>query len=131
MGETLKNVDIVISMLPAIMHVMVAKDCIALKKDLVTASYVSPAISDLDTDAKEAGVLLLNEMGLDPGIDHMSAMQVIDKIKIWRLFSTILVKSWVGINPPEDIVVKAKLNESRSLIPTKLYKKITKSVEKK
>jgi len=75
------NADIVISMLPASLHITVAKDCIVLGKNLVTASYVSPEITDLDEKAKQAGVLLLNEIGLDPGIDHMSAMQVIDDIK--------------------------------------------------
>ena len=75
------NADIVISMLPASLHITVAKDCIALGKNLVTASYVSPEIADLDEKAKQAGVLLLNEIGLDPGIDHMSAMRVIDEIK--------------------------------------------------
>jgi len=68
-------------MLPASLHITVAKDCISLVKNLVTASYVSPEIADLDEKAKQAGVLLLNEIGLDPGIDHMSAMQVIDDIK--------------------------------------------------
>ena len=68
-------------MLPASLHITVAKDCIRLKKSLVTASYVSEEISELDESAKQAGVLLLNEIGLDPGIDHMSAMQVIDNIK--------------------------------------------------
>ena len=75
------NADIVISMLPASLHITVAKDCISLVKNLVTASYVSTDIADLDEKAKQAGVLLLNEIGLDPGIDHMSAMQVIDDIK--------------------------------------------------
>ena len=73
--------DIVVSMLPAFMHIMVAKDCIRLQKNLVTASYVSKQISSLDEEAKKSGVLLLNEIGLDPGIDHMSAMKVIDDIK--------------------------------------------------
>ena len=73
--------DIVISMLPAFMHYSVASDCILYKKHLVTASYVSKEILSLDAAAKKANVLLLNEMGLDPGIDHMSAMQIIDRIK--------------------------------------------------
>ncbi len=73
--------DIVISMLPPSMHIMVAEDCVRLGKNLVTASYVSKEILALDEKAKKAGVLLLNEIGLDPGIDHMSAMQVIDWIK--------------------------------------------------
>ena len=75
------NSDIVISMLPASLHITVAKDCVRLKKNLVTASYVSANISELDESAKKAGVLLLNEIGLDPGIDHMSAMKIIDTIK--------------------------------------------------
>ena len=73
--------DIVVSMLPASMHIMVAKDCARLKKNLVTASYVSDQIAELDSEATDNGVLLLNEIGLDPGIDHMSAMQIIDSIK--------------------------------------------------
>jgi saccharopine dehydrogenase-like NADP-dependent oxidoreductase len=73
--------DIVISMLPANLHITVAKDCVRLKKNLVTASYVSSEIAALDESARRAGVLLLNEIGLDPGIDHMSAMKVIDEIK--------------------------------------------------
>ena len=68
-------------MLPASMHFIVANDCVRLKKDLVTASYISKEIAELDESAKKAGVLLLNEIGLDPGIDHMSAMAVIDDIK--------------------------------------------------
>ena len=77
----ISHADIVISMLPASFHITVAQDCIKFKKNLVTASYVSEEISKLDEAAKEAGVLLLNEIGLDPGIDHMSAMQVINNIK--------------------------------------------------
>ena len=77
----IENADIVISMLPASLHITVAKDCVRLGKNLVTASYVSAEIAELDEAAKQAGILLLNEIGLDPGIDHMSAMQVIDEIK--------------------------------------------------
>ena len=79
--EEIDKADIVVSMLPASMHITVAKDCVRLKKNMVTASYVSNEIAALDESAKQAGVLLLNEIGLDPGIDHMSAMQVIDDIK--------------------------------------------------
>jgi saccharopine dehydrogenase-like NADP-dependent oxidoreductase len=77
----IENADIVISMLPASLHITVAKDCVRLGKNLVTASYVSAEISELDEAAKKSGILLLNEIGLDPGIDHMSAMQVIDEIQ--------------------------------------------------
>lgn len=73
--------DVVISVLPARFHTVIAKACVKLKKDMVTASYVSEEMKELDTQAKEAGVSLLNELGVDPGIDHMSAMKIIDKIK--------------------------------------------------
>lgn len=73
--------DIVVSMLPADLHSVVAIACIELGKSLLTASYVSDEIRELDSLAKEKGILLLYECGLDPGIDHMSAMKVIDQIR--------------------------------------------------
>lgn len=73
--------DFVISMLPAFMHADVAKDCVRLSKHLATASYVSAEMKELDSEAKEKKILLLNECGLDPGIDHASAMQVIHRIQ--------------------------------------------------
>lgn len=73
--------DIVISLLPPFMHVVIAKACITHKKHLVTASYVSEEMHQLHGEALQAGVLLLNECGLDPGIDHLSAMKMIDDIK--------------------------------------------------
>lgn len=79
--EEIGRADIVISMLPATMHFNVAKDCVRLKKHMVTASYVSKAIKELDEEARNAGIILMNEIGLDPGIDHASAMKVIDHIK--------------------------------------------------
>lgn len=75
------NADLVISMLPAHMHIEVAKDCIALKKHLVTASYISEGMQALDAEAKKNGLVFMNEIGLDPGIDHMSAMKIIDDIR--------------------------------------------------
>ena len=78
--EEIKNADVVISMLPASMHIDVARDCVRFKKHLVTASYVSKEMQDLNEEAKSAGIILLNECGLDPGIDHASAMKVIDEI---------------------------------------------------
>jgi len=77
----IQKADIVISMLPAHMHIEVAKDCITFKKHMVTASYVSEAMQGLDAAAKENGLIFMNEIGLDPGIDHMSAMKVIDEIR--------------------------------------------------
>ena len=79
--EQIVKADIVISMLPARFHLDVAKDCITFGKHMVTASYVSDEMKALDSLAKEKGLVFMNEIGLDPGIDHMSAMQVIDKIK--------------------------------------------------
>ncbi|MDZ4714462.1 MAG: saccharopine dehydrogenase C-terminal domain-containing protein [Cytophagales bacterium] len=73
--------DVVISVLPPTLHAVVARKCLDHNKHLLTASYVSPEMKQLDKEAKEKGLLFLNECGLDPGIDHMSAMQVIDKIK--------------------------------------------------
>ena len=77
----IKKSDIVISMLPARFHIEVAKDCITFQKHMVTASYVSKEMKTLDEAAKKKGIILMNEIGVDPGIDHMSAMQVIDRIR--------------------------------------------------
>lgn len=73
--------DVVISLIPAHLHPLVAKICLAAGKHLLTASYVSPEMKSLHAEAQKKGLLFLNECGLDPGIDHMSAMQVIDQIK--------------------------------------------------
>ena len=78
--EEIKHADLVISMLPAFMHINVAKDCVRFKKHLATASYVSKEMNELDANAKTAGIILMNEIGLDPGVDHASAMRVIDHI---------------------------------------------------
>ncbi|WP_339650745.1 saccharopine dehydrogenase family protein [uncultured Maribacter sp.] len=75
------NADIVISMLPARFHIKVAEDCVVNKKHLVTASYISPELLALDEKVKQNGLVFMNEIGLDPGLDHMSAMQVIDHIR--------------------------------------------------
>ena len=77
----IEKADIVISMLPAHLHIEVAKDCIIYKKHMVTASYISDAMQELDDAAKENNLVFMNEIGLDPGIDHMSAMKVIDEIR--------------------------------------------------
>lgn len=77
----ISKADIVISLLPARMHYLVAEACVELGKNMVTASYLSPAIKALDETARKKGIVLMNECGVDPGIDHMSAMQMIDRIK--------------------------------------------------
>ena len=73
--------DLVISMLPAFMHLEVAKDCLAHGKHMVTASYISPEMLALDQEVRNKNLIFMNECGLDPGIDHMSAMKVIDSIR--------------------------------------------------
>ncbi len=78
----IQTTDVVISLLPAHLHPVVAKHCLALNKHLLTASYVSKEMEVYHEEATEKNILLLNECGLDPGIDHMSAMQVIDRIKL-------------------------------------------------
>ncbi len=73
--------DVVISLLPPSLHIEVAKDCVRFRKHLLTASYVDDAIRSLQPEVEKNKVLFLCEMGLDPGIDHMSAMQIIDNIR--------------------------------------------------
>jgi saccharopine dehydrogenase-like NADP-dependent oxidoreductase len=72
--------DIVVSMLPARFHIEVAKLCLEIGKNLITASYVSKEMKALDSKVKQKRLTFMNEIGVDPGIDHMSAMQVIDRI---------------------------------------------------
>jgi len=82
-AERKKNIeqsDIVISLLPPALHYIVAQDCVDLKKDLLTASYVDDPIKNLRSKIENNNLLFLCEMGLDPGIDHMSAMKMIDAI---------------------------------------------------
>lgn len=79
--ELVEKSDIVISMLPAFMHPKVAKMCVKHGKNMVTASYISDEMEALDAEAKEKNIILLNECGLDPGLDHMTAMRVIDEIQ--------------------------------------------------
>jgi saccharopine dehydrogenase-like NADP-dependent oxidoreductase len=80
-GNAIQKADIVISMLPAHLHIAVAKDCVVYKKNIVTASYISDAMQELDALVKENNLIFMNEIGLDPGIDHMSAMKVIHEIR--------------------------------------------------
>ncbi|MBX2842542.1 MAG: saccharopine dehydrogenase NADP-binding domain-containing protein [Flammeovirgaceae bacterium] len=79
--KEVQDSDLVISMLPARFHPLVATTCLKHKKHLVTASYVSPEIKAMEEEAKKNGILLLNEIGLDPGLDHLSAMKEIDEIR--------------------------------------------------
>ncbi|MCF8226878.1 MAG: saccharopine dehydrogenase NADP-binding domain-containing protein [Bacteroidales bacterium] len=80
-NHEISGADIVISMLPARMHPLMARTCINHSKNMVTASYASSEMLLLDREAREKGVLIMNECGVDPGIDHMSAMQMINRIR--------------------------------------------------
>ena len=97
--------DIVISMLPVNLHLIIAKTCLKYNKNFITASYINPELEKLDDEVKQAGLLFLNECGLDPGIDHMSAMSVIDKIRgagnMLRSFETF-TGGLLAPNPDEN-----------------------------
>ena len=79
--EVIKKADIVISMLPAHLHLNIAKDCLKYGKNMVTASYISEEMKLLHAAVTKKNLIFMNEIGLDPGIDHMSAMKVIDSIR--------------------------------------------------
>lgn len=99
----IQKADIVISMLPAHLHIDVAKDCVTFKKNMVTASYVSDAMQSLDAEVKANGLVFMNEIGLDPGIDHMSAMKIIHEIEE-KGAKVILFESFCGglVAPESD-----------------------------
>lgn len=99
----IEKASIVISMLPAHLHIEIAKDCLQFKKHLVTASYISDAMQALDDEAKKNNLIFMNEIGLDPGIDHMSAMKVIDEITL-KGGKMLLFESFCGglVAPESD-----------------------------
>lgn len=101
--QAIKVVDIVVSMLPARFHMEVAKDCVTYGKHMVTASYVSKEMQALDVEAKAKGLILMNEIGVDPGIDHMSAMEVLDRVR-HKGGKIILFESFTGglVAPESD-----------------------------
>lgn len=102
LSEHVKNADLSVSLVPYAFHPVVAKMCIEHKKNMVTTSYVSDAMKALDGQAKEAGVTILNEIGVDPGIDHMSAMRVIDGVRK-KGGKVVAFRSYCGGLPaPED-----------------------------
>ncbi len=78
LDELVADVDLIVSMIPPTMHVPVARSCIKHKKNMVTTSYISPEMAGLDQEAKDAGIIILNEIGEDPGIDHMGVKQLVD-----------------------------------------------------
>eukprot|EP00158_Paraphelidium_tribonemae_P006747 Partr_v1_DN27959_c0_g1_i2_m11212 putative saccharopine dehydrogenase len=102
LSRLIKDADLVVSFVPAFLHYPVAKKCVEHKKNLVTASYLSPEIASLDADAKEAGIVILNELGLDPGIDHLLAMEFIDKAKEKGGEVTSFISWCGGLPAPEN-----------------------------
>lgn len=95
--------DIVVSLMPPNLHILLAKDCLQFKKNLITSSYASPEMRELDESARKNGLMFMCEMGLDPGIDHMSASLIFDNIR--RVSAEIIsFKSFCGglIAPESD-----------------------------
>ncbi|KAL1918036.1 uncharacterized protein VTP21DRAFT_3302 [Calcarisporiella thermophila] len=127
MSRLVGGADVVVSFIPAPLHPIVAEVCIEQRKHMVTASYISPAMRALDQRAKDAGIVIMNEIGLDPGIDHLSAMKMIDEIKEQGGKITSFVSWCGGLPAPEasDVplgykfswsprgVLTAALNEAR------------------
>jgi len=93
--------DLTVSLLPYIYHVKVAKFCIKHKKQMVTTSYVSDAMKAFDKKAKDARILILSECGLDPGIDHMSAMRIIHAVE-GRGGKVVSFRSTTGALPSHE-----------------------------
>jgi saccharopine dehydrogenase-like NADP-dependent oxidoreductase len=94
--------SIVVSLLPPAMHFSIARVCLKLEKNLLTASYTSPEMQKMNEEVRQKGLLFLNEMGLDPGIDHMSAMKLIDKLKNDGLTITSFKSYCGGLIAPES-----------------------------
>lgn len=81
LDSLIKSATLVVSMLPAKFHYTIARSCLAHKVNLATASYLSPEIKDLNSEVKANNLIFLNECGLDPGLDHLSAMRLLDTIR--------------------------------------------------
>ncbi|MEM7104120.1 MAG: saccharopine dehydrogenase C-terminal domain-containing protein [Bacteroidota bacterium] len=100
--EIIERNDIVVSLLPANLHLRVAKDCIKYKKHLITASYVSRQLYELSNEVKKAELIFMGEMGLDPGIDHMSTMKSIDDLREIGATITSYTSYTGGLIAPES-----------------------------
>jgi len=100
--DIIERNDVVVSMLPAHLHLKVAKDCIKYKKHLVTASYISRDMYRLGDQVKSAELIFMGEMGLDPGIDHMSAMQTINELRVKGAELTAFRSYAGGLVAPES-----------------------------
>jgi saccharopine dehydrogenase-like NADP-dependent oxidoreductase len=101
LASMIKDCDLAVSLVPFSFHPVVAKHCIANRKQMVTTSYVSEEMQALDGEAKAAGVTVLNEIGVDPGIDHMSAMRIIDDVRS-RGGRIVAFKSYCGGLPAPE-----------------------------
>lgn len=100
--QLVEQCDIVVSLMPPHLHVLLAKDCLVYKKHIITSSYVSPEMKELDSAAKEAGLMFMCEMGLDPGIDHMSANEIIHSIQKIAATITSFKSNTGGLVAPES-----------------------------
>lgn len=101
--KLVKEADLVLSLMPPHLHILLAKDCLEFEKNLITSSYASEEMKELHQKAKEKGLMFMCEMGLDPGIDHMTASHIFDSIR--KVSSDILsFKSYCGglIAPESD-----------------------------
>ena len=101
MDQLISQHDLAISLLPAPLHPVVAELCVKHRKHMVTTSYVSPKMREFDGPARKAGVMILNEIGVDPGLDHMSAMRIIDDVRD-RGGSIVSFKSYCGGLPAPE-----------------------------
>ena len=134
----IEQADLVISMLPARFHIDIARDCIAYKTNLITPSYVSTEMKELDGEASRAGIIIMNEIGVDPGIDHMSACKILDdirskngKIHSFKSFCGGLISPETDTNPwnykftwnPRNVVVAGQ-GPAAAFIEEKEYKYI-------
>lgn len=147
--EEIKNADIVISMLPARMHHLTATSCIKHKKNMVTASYVSDELKAMKDEVEKSGIIILNEIGVDPGIDHMSAMQIIDrihekdgKISAFRSYTGGLIAPDFDNNPwnykftwnPRNVVVAGQGSAAKIIVNGKYkyipYHRLFKRIER-
>lgn len=102
-GRLIEEADLVISLMPPDLHILIARDCLRYRKDLITSSYLSTEMRALNEEAKQAGLMFMGEMGLDPGIDHMLAARIITGIK--RIAGTLTsYKSYCGglVSPESD-----------------------------
>ena len=100
-NELIKNADIVLNLLAPPFQFLIASDCLKHGKSVISASYENKKVAALNKEAKEKGILILNEMGLDPGIDHMSAMSLIQKIHDGSGFVTSFISYGSAIPAPE------------------------------